>query len=122
MLKLIKNKSPIEFETRERCFISEILNDEAVPGHSIARCRVKPGVTTELHSLTNTRETYTIETGQGMMDDGECEPFLVGPGDSVEILPDHPQRIKNISDVDLVILLVCIPRFVPECYVALEGV
>ena len=119
-LTLIPNKNVAEFDTRERCSIIEILNDEVNPDLSIARCRVKPGVTTELHSLEGTKEIYLVEEGCGMMDDGACMPFRVNPGDSIVIPPDYPQRIKNIGEVDLVFKVVCTPRFKPACYTPLE--
>ncbi len=119
-LTLIKNKNVIEFDTRERCSIVEILNDEHSPHLSVARCKVSPGIITELHSLADTNEIYIIEKGSGMMDDGICEPFAVNPGDSIVIPPNHPQRIKNIGEGDLLFKVVCAPRFKPACYTPLE--
>ena len=121
MLKLITRNAQPEFETRERCSIVEILNDAESSDVSIARCRVKPGIITELHSLRNTKETYVIEAGQAMMDDGECEPIAVEIGDKIMISSGHPQRIRNIGECDLIFLAVCNPRFEPECYIPLEG-
>jgi len=118
---LIKHKNAVEFDTRERCSIIEILNDQQSPHLSVARCKVNPGVTTELHSLSGTKEVYLIEEGRGMMDDGTCKPFTVKPGDSITIPPDYPQRIKNIGKVDLVFKVVCTPRFMPACYTPLEA-
>ncbi len=119
-LILIKNQNAVEFDTRELCSIIEILNDEQSPHLSVARCKVNPGITTELHSLAGTKEIYLIEKGSGMMDDGACEPFLVIPGDSIVIPPDHPQRIKNTGEADLVFKVMCTPRFLPACYTPLE--
>ena len=119
-LTLIPNKNVAEFDTRERCSIIEILNNELSPELSIARCRVDPGVTTELHSLADTKEIYLVEEGRGMMDDGKCKPFLVNPGDIIIIPSDHPQRIKNTGEIDLVFKVVCKPRFKPACYIPLE--
>jgi len=121
MLKLISKNAQPEFDTRERCSIVEILNDAENPDISIARCRVKPGIITELHSLRNTKETYIIEAGQGMMDDGEIEPMAVKAGDKIMISSGQPQRIRNVGECDLIFLAVCNPRFEPDCYVPLEG-
>ena len=120
MLKLIPSNRSDEFYTSERCHITEVLNDPASPGLSIARCRVEPGITTQLHSLKGTAETYLIETGEGTMDDGTGPAFNVRPGDSISIGPDHPQRIKNTGPDDLVFLVICTPRFVPSCYTVEE--
>jgi len=119
MLKQFSSKGSRAFFTRERCFITEILNDPDVPNISIARCCVVPGVTTELHRLSKTREIYVIETGEGEMDDGTSEPFSVRAGDCVTLPTAHPQRICNTGSVDLIFQVICTPRFVPECYEAL---
>ena len=52
-MKIVEQFEPgTEFYTEERCYITELHNNV---DSSIARARVKPGVTTELHSL---RETF----------------------------------------------------------------
>lgn len=107
-----------EFATSERCFITELLNHPTRPELSLARARVTPGVTTELHAL-DVEETYVIEAGSGVMEVGG-EHFRVGPGDSVRIPEGTPQRIENDGSVDLVFLCLCRPRFRPEGYASLE--
>ena len=105
--------------TRERVHITEQLNDAAVPEVSLAQARVAPGVTTELHSLL-VAEWYVVISGHGKMEvDGE-PPFAVAPGDSVAIPQGVSQRITNVGQVDLVFQCICLPRFVPEAYAALE--
>ena len=120
MLTLIKKKNTPEFYTDERCHIVELINDKANAQLSVARCRVERGVVTQLHSLTGTRETYLIESGDGEMDDGGGNGFRVSVGDSIMIEPNHPQRIRNIGETDLVFLVICQPRFEPACYKNLE--
>ena len=56
----------MEYWTTERCYITEYLNDASTPDVSVARCRVEPGVTTELHAL-DVLEWYVIESGRGRM-------------------------------------------------------
>lgn len=117
---LIRNgKYRNEFYTRERVYVTELLNDAAVPEVSLARCRVLPGVTTELHRL-DVAEWYVIEQGTGVMEVGGGEAFAVGPGDVVTIPPQMSQRITNSGAADLVLQCVCLPRFTPECYAGLE--
>jgi mannose-6-phosphate isomerase-like protein (cupin superfamily) len=116
---LIPNKNPREVHTRERCYIRELLNDEAVPQASIAISRVPPGVTTELHRLS-VAEWYIIESGEGLMEIGGGAPFAVGPGDVVAIPSRKSQRITNTGSVDLTFLCLCLPAFTPECYESLE--
>ena len=112
-------KAKPEVWTRERCFISELLNDPDWPELSLARCRVEPGITTELHALDVT-EFYVIERGQGRMHLGDAESFDVGPGDTVTITQHEPQRITNTGTDDLVFLCVCTPRFLQDNYTSLE--
>ena len=120
MLKHIKGNTGREFFTDERCYITELLNDPASPDLSIARCRVLPGVTTQLHSLTGVHETYLIEAGSGIMDDGQNSGFPVVQGDAIAIKSGHAQRIKNSGDGVLVFTVTCTHRFEPGCYVNLE--
>jgi mannose-6-phosphate isomerase-like protein (cupin superfamily) len=108
------------FDTEERCEITELSNLSADPAVSIAKARVKPGVTTAWHRLRATFERYVILDGEGCVELGDLEPTRVGPGDVVLIPPMCRQRIRNTGAVDLVFLAVCSPRFVPQAYEALE--
>ena len=109
-----------EFWTDERCFITECLNSEEVPEFSLAVARVKPSVTTQLHSLRDTKEIYIIRKGAGLVLVGKKE-LEVSIGDSIIIPANTPQRITNLSDSeDLEFYCHCSPRFVPEAYENLE--
>ena len=109
-----------EFWTDERCFITECLNSEEVPEFSLAVARVKPSVTTQLHSLRNIKEIYIIRKGTGLVLVGKKE-VEVSIGDSVIIPANTPQRITNLSDSeDLEFYCHCSPRFVPTAYENLE--
>ncbi len=114
----LKAKQP-EFWTRERCFITELLNDDEQTEVSIARARVEPGITTELHALS-VAEWYVLEVGEGRMRIGDNEPFDVQGGDILAIPKNVAQQISNTGAVDLEFLCVCVPRFSPECYKSLE--
>ena len=105
-----------EFETAERCSILEVSNNPDDPEVSIARARVKPGVTTEWHQLKNTTERYLILSGRGRVEVGTLEATDVSAGDVVCIPADTPQRITNTSETDLLFYAICSPRFQPECY------
>jgi mannose-6-phosphate isomerase-like protein (cupin superfamily) len=115
----MRDRTKPEVWTRERCFVTELINDDAWPEFSLARCRVEPGVTTELHVLS-VHEVYVIEHGDGLMQVGDEAPFEVGPGDSVTIPQHTSQCITNTGDDDLVFLCVCAPRFLPEYYKSAE--
>jgi len=108
-----------EVWTVERCYITELLNDANQPEVSIARTRVEPGVTTQLHELS-VSEWYVIESGQGRMRVGDEPPFGVGPGDTVAIGKHVAQQVTNMGHEDLVFLCVCAPRFSQEGYTSLE--
>lgn len=108
-----------EILTPERCYIRELLNDASLPDVSLARTRVLPGVTTQLHTLT-VLEWYVIEDGRGLMRVGDAPPFPVGGGDVIRILPGTDQQISNVGDSDLLFLCVCTPRFTPACYSSRE--
>ncbi|MDH3622211.1 MAG: cupin domain-containing protein [Gammaproteobacteria bacterium] len=114
-----KTKPAEEVWTVERCYITELLNSGKQPEVSIARTRVEPGVTTQLHQLS-VFEWYVIESGQGLMRVGDEAPFPVGPGDTVTIPKHAPQQITNNGQEDLYFLCVCTPRFSQECYTSLE--
>lgn len=114
-----KPKPGTETWTDERCFITELLNDERQSEVSIAHTRVEPGVTTELHALS-VSEWYIIKTGQGLMRVGNAEPFAVAPGDTVTIPKHTAQQITNTGRDDLCFLCVCAPKFSQECYTSLE--
>jgi len=108
-----------EFRTRERCHITELINDPQTGEFSLAEARVEPGVTTELHWL-EVAEWYVIRRGVGRIEVGG-KPWLdVAPGDFVAIPAGISQRIENTGRDDLVFQCICLPRFTPERYVSLE--
>jgi mannose-6-phosphate isomerase-like protein (cupin superfamily) len=112
-------KEKPEVWTSERCFIAELFNDADWPEVSLARCRVEPGTTTELHAL-DVLEVYVVESGFGLMRVGDEDPFPVGSGSTVTIPQQVPQQITNTGSGDLVFLCVCTPRFSQKCYTSLE--
>jgi mannose-6-phosphate isomerase-like protein (cupin superfamily) len=104
-----------EFATPERCSILESWRDGEL---TIARARVEPGVTTQLHAL-DVAERYLIVSGTGVVSVGDVEPTDVGPGDVVVIPAGTPQRIANTGRGDLVFYCICTPPFRVEGYTAL---
>jgi mannose-6-phosphate isomerase-like protein (cupin superfamily) len=118
--QIVRMDAQNECYTDEGCFILELSNtgeDEAV---SIARARVKPGVTTKLHRLRGIAERYLILKGNGRVAVGGLPPEDLVPGDVVLIPPDCPQRITNTGTEDLLFLAVCTPRFTPDSYEEVE--
>ena len=109
-----------EFYLEEGCYIIELQNTGADSGCSIARARVEPGITTELHCLREIIERYVIVTGRGEVTiDGQA-PESVGVMDVVTIPAGVSQRIHNVGDTDLIFLCVCTPRFNTENYIQLN--
>lgn len=117
---ILKADEADEYYFHEGCFILELSNSAADPEVSIARARVKPGVTTKLHCLTGVTERYFILAGSAVVEiNGLPQP--VAPGDVVLIPPLVSQRISNIGNEDLVFLAICSPRFTPEVYEDISG-
>ena len=104
------------FFAEEGCYITELANSPEDPAVSVARARVKPGVTTSWHSLENTTERYVILSGEGLAYAGNQPACKMTSGDTLIIPPSCPQRIANTGKEDLVFLAVCTPRFRPENY------
>jgi mannose-6-phosphate isomerase-like protein (cupin superfamily) len=117
--KIVKDESLKESLTPERCFVVENYSDELV---SIARARVKPGVTTIPHHLKETTEIYIIDRGRGKVIIGSLQPTEVAAGDVVVIPAGISQRITNIGKTDLVFHCVCTPRFTQDCYCSEEEI
>ena len=116
---LVQAEAAPEFWTEERCYISELCNTGFNPGASLAIARVEPGVTTQLHSLEGTTETYIVIEGQGRMEvNGHA--FGIKSGDQVVIPSGVSQRVTSTGEEDLRFYCLCVPRFEPGCYVNLE--
>lgn len=111
----MNRKAPIEVWTRERCFITELLNSAEFPEVSVARCRVEPGVTTEAHQLAVT-ECYVILEGSGLMRRADETPFPISAGTTVVIPQQMTQCVTNTGPDDLIFLCICTSRFTPDCY------
>lgn len=104
-----------EYFTPEGCHILESWNDASDDAVSIARARVEPGVTTQLHRLRGVVERYLIIEGEGRAAVGGVETE-VRPGDVVVIPAGESQQIANTGARDLVFYCICSPRFTQDCY------
>ncbi|MDP2619115.1 MAG: cupin domain-containing protein [Hyphomicrobiales bacterium] len=111
----------MEFYTDERCYIVEIHNRNDDEACSIARARVAPGVTTQLHALRAIDERYVIIDGKGSVEIDGGSPTPVRPLDVVAIVAGRSQRITNTGDTDLLFLCICTPRFDTSRYVNMES-
>lgn len=113
---ILKADEAAEYYFDEGCFILELSNTVADSDVSIARARVKPGVTTQLHRLHGVIERYVLLSGVGSVVIGDMAATTVTTGDVVVIPPECPQQITNIGTDDLVFLAICSPRFRHEVY------
>lgn len=118
--KIITPSIKDEFYTDERCYILESSNSDSDEALSIARARVKPGITTSWHRLKRQAERYYILSGLGMVEVGELAPQNVKAGDVVIIPAMCRQRITNTGESDLIFLAMCTPRFHAQDYEDLE--
>ena len=110
-----------EFWTPERCFILETWNEESDGAVSVARARVEPGVTTQLHALEGIDERYLLTEGVGFVEVDGAAATPVEAGDLVFIPAGASQRITNTGSSDLVFYCICTPPFVPDAYIDLES-
>ncbi len=111
---IVKASSLKEYLSSEHCFIMENMSSEGV---SIARARLKAGVTTAAHHLKGVDEIYIITGGHGRVYVEGLDPSDVCKGDVVTIPAGASQRITNVGKNDLVFYCVCVPRFTEKCYV-----
>ncbi len=118
--QIIKPEIEREFLADERCWILESWNDESDRVISIARARVEPGVTTQLHRLKGVDERYLITEGTGIVEIGDLPHEDIKTGDVVVIPAGTSQRITNTGSGGLVFYCICTPRFTPQCYETLE--
>jgi mannose-6-phosphate isomerase-like protein (cupin superfamily) len=111
--RIIKAESLNEYETPERCFITE---NWSSPRVSIARAVIKPGISTVPHHLEAVDEIYLIVKGKGRAKIGALESAEVKAGDTVFIPAGTSQQITNVGKTDFVFYCVCTPRFTQDCY------
>ncbi len=119
--KIIKTPENEEYYFEEGCFILELSNSAQDPKLSIARARVKAGMSTRLHRLSDIIERYVILSGQGSVEVADLPTQTVCAGNVVVIPPHCPQKITNTGEEDLVFLALCTPRFEKQYYEDIEG-
>jgi mannose-6-phosphate isomerase-like protein (cupin superfamily) len=106
--------------TPEHCYILQLWGLPEDNSCSIARARVRPGVTTAWHSLRGIREWYLVAEGRGRVEVGHRKPVPVRRGALVPIPAGMRQRITNTGRGDLVFYCLCRPAFRQRAYVNLE--
>jgi len=90
-----KFDSTSEYYIDEGCYITELSNSEQDSQLSIAKARVKPGITTKLHKLSGTIERYVVLEGEGLVEIEGLEPQKLAIYDVAVIPSDCSQKITN---------------------------
>ncbi len=110
-----------EYFFEEGCFILELSNSAQDPQLSIARARVKSGVSTRLHRLSELVERYVILSGVGVVEIADLPAQQISAGAVVIIPLNCAQKITNTGAVDLIFLALCTPRFQTQFYENVES-
>jgi mannose-6-phosphate isomerase-like protein (cupin superfamily) len=104
-----------QFVAGDKSILRELLNplkEDVEVGFSLAHARVPPRGVTLAHRLKGA-EVYYIMEGTGEIDiDGQREE--VTAGQAVYIPPGCIQKIRNLSERDLVFLCIVDPAWRPE--------
>jgi mannose-6-phosphate isomerase-like protein (cupin superfamily) len=88
--------------------------------HSLAQIVIPPGKASLKHYHPVAEESYYILAGTARMEmDGEVA--VLGPGDSVIILPSQVHQIVNVGPGDVTLLAVCVPAWTPDNSVFLDN-
>lgn len=115
-MPLHKHAPAVEtFLASDGCTIAEVIHprgDATVPGISLARAVLTPGMATQAHVLDFV-EIYYIISGRGRayLDDRE---ITMGPEDCLYIAPGQRQWIQNTGAEELVFLCICSPAYDPQ--------
>lgn len=105
-----------EYLTSENVRILECWNRGGDPRLSIARARLAPGESSEVHWLDGVDERFVILAGRGVLEAGNITGQALAPGDVAFVPAGRRQRMHNPGPDDLVFLCLCTPRFTPGCY------
>ncbi|MDD5273265.1 MAG: cupin domain-containing protein, partial [Methylovulum sp.] len=81
--KIVKANEDDEYYFDEGCFILELSNSADDAEVSIARARVRPGVTTKLHRLQGVAERYVMLEGAARVEIGGLAAQVLKAGDVV---------------------------------------
>lgn len=119
--QILNTPESAEYFFEEGCFILELSNSAQDPQLSIARARVKAGVSTRLHRLSGLVERYVIVSGVGMIEIAGLPVQKVSAGNVIIIPPLCPQKITNTGTEDLIFLALCTPRFQKQFYETIES-
>ncbi len=118
-LKNAKTIEPLHSEHGE--IVYELIGNAAggTTAYSLAQVVIPPGKASLKHYHPVAEESYCILSGTGRLDmDGKT--VMLGPGDTVAILPNHTHQIFNDGEDTLILLAVCVPAWTPDNSVYLD--
>ncbi len=112
----IVNRDRVEsFVAPDRAIIRELASpaNSNLRRHSLAEVITRPGDACREHYHRESEEVYYVTAGRGRMRlDGQERD--IAPGDAVIIPPGVRHKVWNTGHDDLVMLVVCVPAWVPE--------
>ena len=112
MKRLNKYEEIDTYQTKDGSWIRELMHPAQHGNHnqSLAEAIVPVNTETQLHRHLNSEELYHITEGVGLMVLGQHQ-FHVQTGDTVQIPPGTPHKIKNTGIDSLKILCCCSPAY-----------
>ena len=114
-MQIIKIKDCPKFISQDNAIVQEIVShrNSSVKNQSLAKVTIHPGNSVLEHYHKKTEELYHIINGKGTMYI-EDEKLIIGAGETVVILPGQKHKIRNHTDTDLVMLVMCAPGYEDE--------
>ncbi len=111
-MQIIARDSVEPFVGDDGAIVRELASphNSSLTRHSLAEIRHPPGTASQEHFHTEAEEVYFVLDGQGgIRIDGETR--TIGPGDVVVIVPDQRHKVWQEGEVDLVLLVTCVPAY-----------
>jgi mannose-6-phosphate isomerase-like protein (cupin superfamily) len=78
------------------------------PDLSVLQERMPPGAAEVKHLHRRARQLFYVVEGQVQIEVAG-QVLTLGAGDAVEIAPEQPHKVQNVSDRDVVLLVVSAP-------------
>jgi len=116
----MKLENPIETPHGETIY--ELIGNSPNGGnctHSVAYAEIAPGRSSIRHYHPETEESYTVVSGEGILELGESR-ITMTPGSSRLIPPGTTHKISNTGKETLGMWVVCVPPWSPDCSIFLE--
>jgi mannose-6-phosphate isomerase-like protein (cupin superfamily) len=115
MMEIIKTKDCLKFISQDKAIVQEIVSNRnsSAKNQSLAKVTIHPGKSVLEHYHKKAEELYHIIKGKGTLYI-EDEKFIIGVGETVVILPGQKHKIRNHTDTNLIMLVMCAPGYENE--------